>query len=296
MDNYERLKKLVEVANEDRPSTKEVAKMIKTIIDAINRTKESLSSELELSNKQNRSTVERALKSFTEAGDRLEKMVNKNMTKSTSDMNILQKSLEKEIGKVKDMIEEPDFEPLWQKLGELEGKIPDAQEEINSIQIRNKLESLSDDERLDKSAIRGLDELEKRIRQANPRGISLIGGGRGIQLYVDSEKKGLVQFLDIVPGPGMTITDSVVNGLHTLTFSSSGGSGGITTLAATETPNGNLTTFTFADASAQPSFLVVDNVWMKATTATGSTNWTWDSGAKQATLSIPASDDIWALI
>lgn len=145
-----------------------------------------------------------------------------------------------------------------------------------------------------KEQVEGINEFLKQVRESNPK-VPFFGTSRGIQLYVDSEKKGLVQFLDIVPGPGMTITDSVVNGLHTLTFSSTGGSG-FTQLDATETPNGNLTTFTFADASAQPSFLVVDNVWMKATTATGSTNWTWDSGAKQATLSIPASDDIWAVI
>ena len=79
-----------------------------------------------------------------------------------------------------------------------------------------------------------------------------------------------------------------------ITVTASGGSG-FTALAATETPNGSRTTFTFAGASAQPSYLVVDNVWLKAISAAGNTNWSWNNGTKVATVTIPPNDDVWGV-
>lgn len=93
-------------------------------------------------------------------------------------------------------------------------------------------------------------------------------------------------------GTNVTITTDA-NGKKVI--SSSGGSG-FTALAATETPNGSTTVFTFALASAQPSYLVVDNVWMKATTSAGTVNWTWNNGTKKATLTVPPVDDIWGVV
>ncbi len=68
-------------------------------------------------------------------------------------------------------------------------------------------------------------------------------------------------------------------------------------LTPTETPNGNIKVFTFVAAIAQPSFLVIDNALVRATSKSGTVNWTWNQGATQATLvgSPPPSDDIVAL-
>ncbi len=93
-------------------------------------------------------------------------------------------------------------------------------------------------------------------------------------------------------GSNITITTDV-DGKKVI---ASTGGGGLTALSATETPNGVLTVFTFSTATAQPSYLVVDNVWMKATTAGGTVNWTWNNGTKKATLTIPATDDIWGVV
>jgi len=90
---------------------------------------------------------------------------------------------------------------------------------------------------------------------------------------------------------GSNITITRVNGKRTI---SSTGGAGFSTLSATETPNEVITEFTFASALAQPSYIVVDNVWMKATTAAGTVNWTWSGTV--ATLTIPAVDDIWAVV
>jgi hypothetical protein len=73
-------------------------------------------------------------------------------------------------------------------------------------------------------------------------------------------------------------------------------SAGFTTLAATETPNGSATVFTFSSATAQPSFIVADNVWLRATTKSGTVNWTWNGGTKKATLTIAPQDEIFAIV
>lgn len=93
-------------------------------------------------------------------------------------------------------------------------------------------------------------------------------------------------------GTNVTVTD---NSDGTRTISASGGSG-FTELAATEIPNGSTTVFTFSLASAQPSYIVSDNVWQKATSKAGTVNWTWNNGTKKATMTIPPNDDIYAIV
>lgn len=92
----------------------------------------------------------------------------------------------------------------------------------------------------------------------------------------------------VAAGTGVTITQS--NGVKTISAS------GVSTLTSTETPNGSRTAFTFASATAQPSYIVADNVWYRATTKSGTVNWTWNSGTKQATLTIPPTDEIFAIV
>lgn len=95
----------------------------------------------------------------------------------------------------------------------------------------------------------------------------------------------------VVAGSNVTIT-RLTNGQRQISASS----GSLTTLAATETPNSVLTVFTFASAAAQPSYIRADNVWMKATSASGTVNWTWNAGAKQATMAVAPQDDIEAIV
>lgn len=98
--------------------------------------------------------------------------------------------------------------------------------------------------------------------------------------------------------------DTVAAGTNvTLTILPSGkvqinaaGGGGFTPLNSTETPNGVRTVFTFSAATAQPSYIISDNVWMKPVTKAGTVNWTWNAGTKQATMTIPPADDIEGIV
>lgn len=95
----------------------------------------------------------------------------------------------------------------------------------------------------------------------------------------------------VTAGSNVTITTDA-NGKKVI--SSSGGSG-FTVLAATETPDGSRTTFTFALAAAQPTFLVLDGMQKPATSKAGATLWTWNNGTKVATVIIPPNDDIYGI-
>lgn len=92
-------------------------------------------------------------------------------------------------------------------------------------------------------------------------------------------------------GTGITIT-TTVNGQKQISASGSSSS----YLTATQTPNGVITVFTFAAATAQPSAIVSDNVIMRATTGAGTVNWTWNNGLKQATMTIPPQDEIFGIV
>lgn len=95
-------------------------------------------------------------------------------------------------------------------------------------------------------------------------------------------------------GSNITLTR---NADGTTTITSSGGSG-FTTLTATETPSAvtPVFTFTFAAATAQPSFIITDNVWQRATTKSGTVNWTWNNALKQATFTVPPQDEVLGVV
>lgn len=121
--------------------------------------------------------------------------------------------------------------------------------------VRDSLEMLKGKDRLDISAIRGVDKLEKAINDAVKTGkpISFVGGARGIYVYVGGAKKGIMNTLNFVAGSGMAIAYSKVDGLDRLTFTSSGG--GATVETPAESPDGVTTVFT---VSAEPKWVVAD--------------------------------------
>jgi hypothetical protein len=74
-------------------------------------------------------------------------------------------------------------------------------------------------------------------------------------------------------------------------------SSGFTRLAPTQTPNGSRTVFTFATATAQPSYVVSDHALMPATDEDGVTvNWTWSQTNKQVTMTIPPNNGLFGVV
>lgn len=98
-----------------------------------------------------------------------------------------------------------------------------------------------------------LEEFEKRLTQTKPSGV-FIGPSRGHFLYIDGEKKGLVNTVNLIPGTGVTLSYSRANGRNDITINASG-SGSLSVLAATGTVDDSNTTFTFA---SEPTLVIVN--------------------------------------
>lgn len=76
----------------------------------------------------------------------------------------------------------PDLKPINEKLVEIENKIPTIKEET-PIETRDKLEKLRGDERLDKSAIKGIDEEVKRLdKKIDDKPTGRMGGMRKVPI------------------------------------------------------------------------------------------------------------------
>lgn len=154
--------------------------------------------------------------------------------------------------------------------------------------IRNVLEAFQGDDRLKASAISGLEELLAQVK--SEAGAKTGWGAHPLAIAQSGTTK--TKLARRINFTGATVTHNA-DGSTTVAVN---GGGGFTELSATETPNAVVKIFTFSAASAQPSYLVVDNVWMKATTKAGTVNWTWSSGSKQATLTIAPVDDIYGIV
>lgn len=168
-----------------------------------------------------------------------------------------------------------------QVMQEVLKRIPEQKDVIldNGVQIRDKLEALQDDDRLDKTAIKGLEEFDAVVEQTK-KGARIIHGPLGMQLYIDGVKKGWIKTLDFVSGTGIAIAYSKVNGLDTLTFNASGV--GVTVSTPAETPNGVITAFT---AVGTPKWVVADGITYYAGAG-------YSYSAPTVTMSIPPSSTI----
>lgn len=122
--------------------------------------------------------------------------------------------------------------------------------------IRDALEMLQGDDRLDISAVKGFDKLQADIMDAQKKGtpITFRGGARGIYVYIGGVKKGIMNMLNFAAGTGMAIAYSKVNGLDTITFDASA-SGGITVETPPEPANAVTAIFT---VTAKPKWIVSD--------------------------------------
>lgn len=144
-----------------------------------------------------------------------------------------------------------------------------------STGIRDALELLEGDERLDISAIRGLKEALDDAKKTG-KAVNFVGGARGIYVYINGIKKGIMNTLNFTVGPALSLSYSKVNGLDTLTFDASGS--GITVETPPEAPagDGSVLVFTF---TAEPKWIVSDG-----TTLYEGSGYSWDGVAKQATM------------
>lgn len=136
-------------------------------------------------------------------------------------------------------------------------KLPEQKENIvdGPDEIRNKLELLQGDERLDKTAIKGIEDIERDIKEIQIRPAGRVGGAKGIGLYIGGTKKLLsAQTMNIVAGTGITISYAYANGRNDVTITATG-TASLTPIAVTGTIDDSNTAFTAASA---PNLVIVN--------------------------------------
>jgi protein-arginine kinase activator protein McsA len=252
-NNERKLKKLFELMDSEAMTADDFARHFQTVIDIVKKVKADIAAQRE-----------EIIASFADGMKSLQKKVD---TVTTDQHARMVSDITKRLNKA---LKEQEDGMNWirDKVRSLkDGKDADEQRVIETVlkmippteyeeapAIRNKLEKLQGEERLDKSAIRGIEKLEEDIKSAKQIKISGGGGGRGIQLHVDGSRKGLTsQSINLIGGTGVTLTYSQSHGRNDITISAAGGS--LAVLAATGTVDDSNTTFTFISA---PTLVIVN--------------------------------------
>lgn len=146
-------------------------------------------------------------------------LVNEQNKKIIDNIKELSDSFTKEIKDIKDNLPESvDLTDIEDTITKIELRLSSLKD-LNATDIRDRLESLKGDDRLDVSAIKGLEDINLSKSGNTVR----VGGTGGLLTYVNAVKKGTFKNVNFSAGTGVTITHSVVNGQDTLTFSSTGG-------------------------------------------------------------------------
>lgn len=157
-------------------------------------------------------------------------------------------------------------------------------------QLVKKLESLEGEGRLDKSAIRGLTDLEENIDKKIskiPRG----GGARGIQLYVNGGKKGLATMFNLIPGTNVSFTYDYANGRNDLTINATGGgSASFSVITVSGTVNDTNKSFT---ASTTPVLVIINGTSYRTTG--DSITWTYVGSALTLSQAVGSGGSIYAI-
>jgi hypothetical protein len=120
---------------------------------------------------------------------------------------------------------------------------------ISAPFVRDKLESLEGEERLDKSAIKGMEKLEEDIKNKK-----VVAGRSLLQLYVDGAKKGAIQYVNFVAGTGIILSYNRAFGRNDITVTATG-SASLTPIAVTGTIDDTNTSFTAASA---PNLVIIN--------------------------------------
>lgn len=254
----ERLQRILELTNEDFASKAEVGRVIQSLVTFFKEYKaqvEALLSRVQSdTSNELQQSLRRALVEVNKVSDEVESFIvfQRDSNKTTADdISTLREMLFATRESIPSM---PDMESVYAKLSEIEASVPKLPAPLLGEDFRNALEALNGDDRLDKSAIRGLEDLEEEIKKAKEVRV-LPAPSRGFFVYVDGVKKGLINSINFKSGSNMAISHSKVNGLDTLTFTSSGGGGSVTIETPTGTVNASNTAFA---VSAEPLYMIAD--------------------------------------
>lgn len=236
----EKVDKIFAMMNEEYARPEEVVAGFEIVNQAIVSLKAELELKLRENKGENSSEIKTVLTEVRAIEANLVEVIQKLDGKITADLDKVIKNLYLQVQVVQEMIPSlPDLTPLETRINEVEAKIPILPEEETPIEIRDKLETLVNDDRLDKSAIKDLDEDLKRLdKKIDNVPTARPAGAKGVQVLVAGAKSQLTsQAINFIAGTNVTISSSIVNGVTTLSFSATGASAN---QSNNETPSGTI--------------------------------------------------------
>lgn len=285
---------LVQFIQKESASKKEVAILIKQIIDSVNKLKENLQSDIKSNTKECKDMVI----SLEKAQGAIEKSLmalvkdseKKTQDKAFKDLNSAIYNLEKQIKDIDVYDDTLLQEKFTLVVADLEKKIDSwKQFELKGEEIVDEINKLSivPENLIKKEHVEGLVALEKKVNSIEIRPSRIAGGGWGLDVSVDGVSQGKIQYLNLIAGTNITLTSSTSGSRHDILIDASGGGGsGFTKLTATGTVDSSNTDFTFTQ---KPLYIISDGAWY-----TENKGWTW-SGLT-ATMSVPPSGDIYGFV
>ena len=275
-----RMKKLTDVTK--GATLDDLQELIKVFLDVIKELKNHIEKNMSGNKDEMKSHMKEMYSEMERMNTMCMNMMEEMKKEGKKEMEMMSQKMMEEMNNLESMIPEmpemPDIDALENKITKrIDNIVIPKLEDIDKIlpkfgeSIRDGLELLEGDSRIDKSAIKGLDELENKLKTTN---FGSGGGMSGINLYVGGTKVGAVKGINMAAGTGATVSHSTVNGLDTFTFNSTATTAGYQAPTGTVDGGSNPTpnkTFTFTVA---PNVIVSDGVTLRETQSDGNSNWT----------------------
>ena len=297
-DKLSKFKEIVDILDKDVPSATEVAELIAQIIKVV----QDVQAKLENQAKENKQSLSQEVsqgfneclgrleKVSKELGEKLKKDANKvldNIKENAKiDLDTITQGLYKELKRVEKLIPSPtDLSDVFKRIDELKSKLL---LELTGGEIKEKLEGLEEENRLDKKAIKGISELEEKVRQIEIRPSGIRGGARGVHLYIDGVKQGQAGTVNLIAGTNVSLTHNYAHGRNDVTISASSGSFAV--IAVTGTVNDTNTVFASA---TEPTLVLINGIAYRATG--GAITWTWVATVLTLSQPVGSGGDIYAI-
>lgn len=170
----QRMKEIMDSMDKGVVKTEELSSVMQTLILVIKNLKEQVDSQINSVGQISNASTDSLRFLINENDKKLRTLINSTITTIGSKIDNLDTKLSTEVSNIRSMI------PIVPDLSKIEDKIFELQQKETILdtpeQVRDKLEVLRGNERLDKSAIKGLDE--KLASLETSRGITLFGGAK----------------------------------------------------------------------------------------------------------------------
>jgi NADH dehydrogenase/NADH:ubiquinone oxidoreductase subunit G len=167
----QKLEGILQLLETDRASTDEVVEMFNAVFEIIKQLKDQIDQEMRQNKGEMDDLFAGTIAEINKIEHRLDTFKDRIEQKLAVDNDSIRKQITTEVNRLAELIPTlPDLTYLEKKIEEVKGLIPKIPDELKAEQIRNKLETLKGAERLDASAIKGLEALVKETK-------TIISGG-----------------------------------------------------------------------------------------------------------------------